>query len=72
MQNDATVLTVKVTSHGAITVRSAQITVGLPYKGRHLTALLDGQHLTVYAPNGLPIGHINIDHTRRHQGRLTA
>ena len=72
VQNDATVLTVKVTSHGAITVRSAQITVGLPYKGRHLTALLDGQHLTVYAPNGLPIGHINIDHTRRHQGRLTA
>lgn len=72
VQTDATVLTVKVTSHGAITVRSAQITVGLPYRGEYLTALLDGHHLTVYAPSGLPLGHINIDHTRRHQGRLTA
>ncbi len=72
LQSDATVLSVKVTSHGAITVRSAQITVGLPYAGMHLTALLDGEHLTVYGPRGAPLGHINLDHSRRHQGRLTA
>lgn len=72
IQTDATVLTVKVTRDGAITVRSAQITVGLPHAGQRLTALLDGNHLTVYGPDGTPLGHINLDYSRLHQGRLTA
>lgn len=72
VQTDATVRTVKVTSHGKITVRSAQVTVGLPLAGQRLTALLDGDHLTVYGPNGAPLGHTNLDYSRLHQGQLTA
>ena len=72
VQHDATVRTAKVSSTGAIWVRSRAITVGLPRAGQRVTVILDRDHLTVYAPEGQPLGHLTLDYTRRHQGRLRA
>lgn len=69
-QQDAQVRTAKVTSNGTVTVRSRAIYIGTTWTGQRLTLILDGDHVTVYAPGGQPLGHITLDHQRRHQGRL--
>jgi putative transposase len=51
-------------------VRSRAIYIGNAWTGQKLTLILDGDHVTVYAPAGQPLGHITLDHQRRHQGKL--
>jgi transposase InsO family protein len=70
VQADATVRLSKVSSTGAIWIRSRAITVGLRHAGQRVTVIIDGDHLTVYAPNGTPLGHLTLDYQRNHQGKL--
>lgn len=70
VQQDAHVLTAKVTSAGAIFVRSRGIQIGQRRAGQHLTVLLDGDHLSAYAPDGDPLGRLTLDYTKRYQGHL--
>lgn len=72
VQQDAFVTVRKVSSTGAITIRSRPVTIGLRRAGETVTTLLDGDHLTVYAADGQPLGHLRLDHTKKHQGRLIA
>ena len=72
VQQDAHVSVRKVSATGAIAIRSRAVTIGLPMAGQRVTTILDGDHLTVYAADGQPLGHLRIDYTKRHQGRLIA
>jgi putative transposase len=47
------------------------IYIGLPHAGTKVTAIRDNDHLTVYAPDGEPPGHLRINHDKRYQGPLT-
>jgi transposase InsO family protein len=72
VQQDAYVSVRKVSSTGAISLRSRPLTIGLPRAGETVTTLLDGDHLTVYAADGQPLGHLRLDFTKKHQGKLIA
>ena len=72
VQQDANVAVRKVSATGAIAIRSRAITIGLRRAGQTVTTILDGDHLNVYAADGQPLGHLRLDHTKRHQGRLIA
>ena len=72
VQQDAFVTVRKVSSTGAITIRSRPVTIGLRRAGQSVTTLLDGDHLTVYAADGQPLGHLRLDYAKKHQGRLIA
>jgi putative transposase len=72
VQQDAFVTIRKVSSNGAITIRSRPVTVGLRRAGEMVTTLLDGDHLNVYAADGQPLGHLRLDYAKKHQGRLIA
>jgi hypothetical protein len=56
---------------GTIQCANTTISVGAPRAGQHLTIVRDGQHVTAYDPDGTAIGHLVIDPTKKHQGRLT-
>ncbi len=71
LQQDAAVATCKVTKVGVIKCANVTISVGTSLAGQHLTIVRDGQHLTIYAANGGPMGHLVINPTKKHQGRLT-
>ena len=71
LQRDAQVCTRKVTPVGTIQCANITLSVGTPRAGQRLTIVRDGQHLTAYDPDGIPIGHLVIDPTKKHQGQLT-
>jgi putative transposase len=70
-QHDATVHHLTVKANGTITVGERHaISVGLQHAGQRLTAIRDGDRITVYTPDGQPLGHLHIDYTKHYQGRL--
>jgi transposase InsO family protein len=71
-QQDATVKKTKVSAVGVIKTGRHTLSVGQHRAGQIMTVIRDGDHVTVYDPNGKPLGHLLIDHTRAHQGQLTA
>jgi putative transposase len=73
LQTDATVHRLTVVSHGTVALgHHALIRVGTAHAGTQVTALVNGNQVTVYAANGDPIGQLTLDPTRRYQGKLTA
>lgn len=70
-QDDATVHKVTVGSSGHITIGPALIHLGRAHAGTTVTAIRDHDRVTVYTTGGQPLGHINLDHTRRYQGTIT-
>lgn len=72
VQHDATVKRSKVSPIGIIKTGQHTLSVGTHHAGQTMTVIRDGDHVTVYDPNGKPLGHLLIDHTRAHQGQLTA
>jgi transposase InsO family protein len=72
VQQDATVKNTKVSHVGVIRTGQHTLSVGQHRAGQVMTVIRDGDHVTVYDPNGKPLGHLLIDHTRAHQGQLTA
>lgn len=61
LQTDATLHRCLVASNGAIGVAGHRTSVGRTYAGTTLTAIRDGNHVTVYSPQGCPIGHLRLD-----------
>jgi putative transposase len=60
-QTDATVHTCPVYDTGVIAVGKTRIGVGRAHHGLTLTAIRDGDHATVYNPDGQPIGHAYLE-----------
>jgi putative transposase len=46
-----------------INIGTHRIGVGTTWRGHTLTAIRDGDHITVYRPNGLPFGHAHLKPT---------
>jgi putative transposase len=73
LQTDATVHRLTVVSHGTVCLGDhALIRVGTAHAGTQVTALINGNQVTIYAATGDPIGQLTLDPTRRYQGTLTA
>lgn len=70
-QDDATVHHLTVATNGAIGLGGLAINIGKPRAGTKVTAIRDNGHVTVYATDGTPLGHIHLNHTKRYQGPLT-
>jgi transposase InsO family protein len=71
-QDDATVHNLTVAANGSITMGArTTIHIGLAHAGSKVTAIRDRGHVTVYDPDGTPMGHIHINHDKRYQGPLS-
>jgi transposase InsO family protein len=58
VQTDATVHRLRVSATGTITIGAdGRIGVGTTHKAATVTAIRDGNHVTVYHPDGHPLGH---------------
>lgn len=67
VQVDATVYRRKVSAHGSIHVGHGQTTnIGTAWAGVTVVAIRDGNHITIYNPDGRPIAHGQLDPTRRY------
>jgi putative transposase len=62
IQHDAEIRSLRVASPGRIRIGPRWVTIGREHTGTTITALLDGNHLTVYHSDGHPIGHRLLDH----------
>lgn len=60
IQTDATVHRLRVSATGTIAVGHCRVGVGAAHKGCTLTAIRDRDHITVYDPDGHPLGHVTI------------
>jgi transposase InsO family protein len=69
-QQDATIYLPAVVSTGVISVGSLYLSVGRDLAGSTVTVLRDGDHLTVYRPDGHVLGHLHLDQSKRYQGKL--
>lgn len=73
LQRDALVATRTVSHVGTIRASArTTISIGKHRAGTTVTIVQDGQHVTVYDTDGTPLGHLLLDPTRKHQGRLTS
>ena len=61
IQTDATVHHSRVTTNGTIAIGNHRVGVGSAHRGTTLTAIRDSDHLTVYTPDGQPLGHAHLD-----------
>jgi putative transposase len=61
IQHDATTHRCPVYDTGTIGVGKHRIGVGRAYYGQTLTAIRDGDHATIYTPDGRPIGHTYLE-----------
>ena len=64
IQTDATVHRCAVYDNGAISLGVNRTSVGRAYAGTTVTAIRDGDHVTIYTTDGQPIGHLHLDTTR--------
>jgi putative transposase len=64
LQTDATLHHCRVTRTGAISVAGHRTSVGTTHAGTTVTAIRDGNHTTIYHPDGRPIGHFHLDPDR--------
>ncbi|MDW5327328.1 DDE-type integrase/transposase/recombinase [Plantactinospora sp. KLBMP9567] len=71
IQTDATVHHPTVSDTGAINVGYTRIGLGCIWRGHTVTAIRDGNHITVYASNGHPIGHTTAPRDKKTYTRLT-
>jgi hypothetical protein len=62
-QTDATLHHCKVSNTGVINVASHRMSVGTHLAATTVTAIRDGDHLTVYTPDGNPLGHTHLNPT---------
>jgi putative transposase len=62
-QTDATVHHLKVARNGVIIISRTRIGLGTHYAGRTITAIRNDQHITIYTPDGRPLGTTTINPT---------
>lgn len=71
IQTDATVTTYTASVHGHIRLgRATRINLGKTHARLRVTVIRDGNHITVYNPDGHLLGHHHIDPTTTYQGTL--
>jgi putative transposase len=70
-QDDATIHAVTIGDSGNARIGTLTIHIGRDRAGQHITAIRDHDRVTAYTPDGTPLGHIHLDHTRRYQGTIT-
>jgi transposase InsO family protein len=61
IQTDATLHRCPVHDNGSISVAANRTSVGRAYAGTTVTAIRDRDHVTIYNPNGQPIGHMHLN-----------
>ncbi|WP_116511149.1 DDE-type integrase/transposase/recombinase [Micromonospora sp. B006] len=61
LQTDATLHHCPVASNGAIAVAGHRTSVGTTHAGTTVTAIRDNNHVTIYHPDGQPIGHLHLN-----------
>lgn len=67
MQVDATLYRCKVDTTGKVWIGHGHRTsIGRARTGTTVTAIRDGDHVTIYSADGHPIGHVHIDPAKRH------
>jgi putative transposase len=59
IQTDATLHRCTVSPTGTIDVAGRRTSVGTTHAGTTITAIRDGNHITVYTPDGQPLGHFH-------------
>jgi transposase InsO family protein len=65
IQTDATVHKCKVAANGSIHVGQGQVTnIGKAWAGVSVATIRDGNHITIYGPDGQPIAHTLLDPNR--------
>jgi putative transposase len=70
-QDDATIHTLTVAANGNVSIGAGlTIYIGRDRARQKITAIRDHHHVTAYTTDGKPIGHIHLDHAKRHQGTL--
>ena len=69
-QTDATVHPYKVSAIGVISVGGFLINIGKKRTGQTVTVIRDDNHVTVYAADGRPLGHLTINPDTSYQGQL--
>jgi putative transposase len=73
LQTDATVHRLTVVAHGTIALGAdVLIRVGPAHAGTQVTALVNGNQVTVYADSGDPLGQLTLDPSKRYQGKISA
>lgn len=67
IQVDATLHRCKVDTNGKVWLGNGHRTsIGRARAGTTVTAIRDGDHVTIYSVDGQPIGHLHIDPAKRH------
>lgn len=66
MQADATLHRCTVAANGAIAIAGHITSIGRAYHGTTVTAIRDGHHVTVYDPDGHPIGYLHLEPSKRY------
>ena len=70
-QDDATVHKLTVRPNGTIGLGGLAIGIGAARAGTKVTAIRDNGHVTIYAADGTPLGHLHLNYANRYQGPLT-
>jgi transposase InsO family protein len=71
-QDDATIHQLTVRSNGTISTGPGQaIFIGHHLAGTPVTAIRDHDRITVYTPDGQPLGYLRINYDKNYQGTLT-
>lgn len=65
-QNDASLYHCTVRTNGSINLANHLTSVGRARAGTTVTAIRDGDHITVYTNTGTPLGHLHLDPTKRY------
>jgi transposase InsO family protein len=66
IQTDATLHHCRVATTGAISVARHSTSVGTTHAGTTVTAIRDGNHVTVYHHDGHPLGHFHLEPGKRY------
>jgi putative transposase len=69
-QDDATIHNLTIAANGVIKLGPLTIGIGRSHAGTAVTAIRDHNQVTVYTPDGQPIGHIRLNYDKRYQGTL--
>jgi transposase InsO family protein len=60
-QTDATLHHRHVAADGTITIAGRRTSIGTTHAGTTVTAIRDGAHITIYNPDGRPLGHLHLE-----------
>jgi transposase InsO family protein len=65
-QTDASLYRCAVRENGSISLANHLTSVGAIHAGTTVTAIRDGDHATIYTPDGHPLGHLHLDTATRY------